>query len=117
MVSMVPVNAVTAITLSARSEDQAIKLAAPCALVVDVVLDTEDGRPVPFEAAAEGLTVSLAFPGGRRSKTIRLEPSSDKQSSDGKSIAFMSGEMTMAGRPRHCHLQKGSCFLTAMRFE
>lgn len=97
MVSMVPVNAVTAISLSARSEDQAIKLAAPCTLVIDVELQTEDGRPVPFEAAAEGLTVSLAFAGGKRSKAIRLEPSPDKQSSDGNSIAFVSSELTRAG--------------------
>ena len=106
MVSMVPVNAVTAISLSARSEDQAIKLAAPCTLVVDVELHTEDGRPVPFEAAAEGLIVSLAFPGGKRSKAIRLEASPDKQSSDGRSFAFVSGELQTAGTPQHCHPQK-----------
>ena len=98
MVSMEPVNAVTAISLSARSEDQAIKLVAPCSLVIDVELETEDGKQVPFEAAAEGLTVSLAFPGAKRGKAVRLEPCPDRQSGDGKSIAFVSDEVTTAGK-------------------
>lgn len=105
LVKMVPVNAVTAISLAARSEDQAIKLTAPCTLVVDVDMETEDKKPVPYEAASEGLTVHLAFPTIRRSKAIRLEPCTARQSANGKSCAFVSGELTTAGKAAdHCHM-------------
>ena len=97
MVKMVPVNAVTAITLAARSTDQAIKLTAPCSLVVDVELETEDHRPVPHDAASEGLTVSLEFSNNKQSKIIRLQGSTERQNADGMTVAFMSEELTTAG--------------------
>lgn len=97
LVRMVPVNAVTAISLAARSEDCTIKLTAPCTLVVEVDMETEDGLPVPFEAACEGLSVKLALPGLKRSKAVRLEPCSPGQNSEGSPIAFISEELTTAG--------------------
>lgn len=99
MVKMEPVNAVTAIALAARSEDQSIKLTAPCKLLIDIDIDTEDQRPVPFEAAVEGLAVMLAFGGSKRSKAIRLEAPPDLWSPDNSIITFASSEITTAGWP------------------
>ena len=94
-IKMVPVNAVTAILLAARPEDDSIKLQAPCSFLVDVTIETEDQNPLPYEAAAEGLRVHLSIPHGTRSKVIQLEPVANTGQG---AITFSSGILTSAGR-------------------
>lgn len=92
---MIPVNAVSAISLAVRPDNQAIKLQAPCLLLVDVAIETEDQNPIPYATAMEGLIVNLTIPNGKRSKVMKLE--ADTRPGQG-AITFASGILTAAGK-------------------
>jgi len=58
---MVPDNKVTAISLHSQPSNHADPLQVPNHLAVTVEVETEDGKPLPPAAAAEGLTVRLSL--------------------------------------------------------
>jgi hypothetical protein len=95
-VCMVPVNTVTAISLQARPSDDSSTLQAPSCLVVVVNVETEDGLPIPAEAATEGLSVKMAVPHGKSSKQAVLEAAEDLDLPQG-SFAYRSDTLTSAG--------------------
>jgi hypothetical protein len=96
-VRMVPDNKVTAISLHSHPSNPTDPLQAPSRLVVVVDVETEDGKPLPHGAAAEGLTVRVAVPHGRGgSRQAVLEAAEELEVPEG-SFAYQSDLLTSAG--------------------
>ena len=102
-VQMVPVNAVTAVSVAPAAGLPAAGLPAGSSRCMVVTLETENREPLPAEAAAEGLTVKMTLPNGGRQNTQVLEPADpDSVELPSGAFAYATGPLTSAGKATVC---------------
>ena len=102
-VQMVPVNAVTAVSVAPAPGSPAAGLPAGSSTCMVVTVETENQEPIPAEAAAEGLAVKMTLPNGGRQNTQVLEPADpDSVELPSGAFAYATGPLTAAGKATVC---------------